>query len=138
MIAPLLLDTCAAIWISENAALSDAAVAAIDHAFDTGVPIYVSPITAWEIGMLVSRRRFKLTLPPHRWFERLLRIEGFRLTDMSPGILVASSFLPGTFHRDPADRILAATAREYGYTLMTRDRTLLAYADEGHLHAIAC
>ena len=88
--------------------------------------------------MLVARRRFKLTLPPYRWFERLLKIEGFRLADMSPAILVASSFLPGAFSRDPADCILAATAREYGYTLLTRDGALLAYAEEGHLHAIAC
>ena len=138
MSGPLLLDTCAAIWISENAALADAAVAAVDRAFDTGEAIYVSPITAWEVGMLIARGRFKSILSPHRWFERLLKIEGFRLADMSPGILISSSFLPGDFHRDPADCILAATAREYGYTLMTRDKALLAYAEEGHLHAIAC
>jgi PIN domain nuclease of toxin-antitoxin system len=138
MSPPLLLDTCAAIWVSEDGALSDAAVTAVDQAFDAGQPIYISPITAWEVGMLVARGRFKSTLPPHRWFERLIKIEGFRLADMSPTILLSSSFLPGNFHRDPADCILAATAREYGYMLMTRDKALLAYAEEGHLHAIAC
>jgi PIN domain nuclease of toxin-antitoxin system len=49
-----------------------------------------------------------------------------------------SSFLPGSIHNDPADRIIAATAREYGFTVMTRDRALLAYAAEGHLSALAC
>ena len=138
MNAPLLLDTCAAIWIAEDAPISEAAVAAMDEAFDTRQPTYVSPITAWEVAMLVMRGQFKSTLPPHRWFERLLKIPGFRLADMSPAILMSSCFLPGNFQRDPADCILAATAREYGYTLMTRDPVLLAYAQAGHLHAIAC
>jgi len=136
--APLLLDTCAAIWIAEDAPLSDAAVAAMDEAFDARQPTYVSPITAWELGTLVARGQFKSILPPHRWFERLLKIQGFRLADMTPAILISSSFLPGEVLHDPADCILAATAREFGYTLLTRNPALLAYAKEGHLHAIAC
>ena len=138
MNAPLLLDTCAAIWIAEDAPLSDAAVAAMDEAFDARQPTYVSPITAWELGTLVARGQFKSTLPPQRWFERLLKIQGFRLADMTPAILISSSFLPGEVLHDPADCILAATAREFGYTLVTRNPALLAYAQEGHLHAIAC
>jgi PIN domain nuclease of toxin-antitoxin system len=46
--------------------------------------------------------------------------------------------LPGAPPRDPADRIIAATAREHGYTVMTRDATLLAYAREGYLSAVEC
>ena len=60
------------------------------------------------------------------------------LAELSPQILIASSFLPGDPPGDPADRILAATAREYGYTLVTRDRPLLDYAKQGHLQALAC
>ncbi len=134
----LLLDTCAAIWIIENAALSEAAVAAIDQAYDSGHAVYVSPITAWEIGMLAARGRFKTTLPPHRWFRRLLEVRGVRLAEMSHETLISSSFLPGNLHRDPADRILAATARENDYALVTRDRALLGYAEQGHIRAIAC
>ena len=138
MNAPILLDTCAAIWIAEDAALSDPAVAAIDEASDTGQAIYVSPITAWEIGMLIARGRFKSTLSPHRWFRGLIERRGIRLADMSQDILISSSFLPGNLRRDPADRILAATARECDYVLMTRDAALLAYAEEGHIRALAC
>jgi PIN domain nuclease of toxin-antitoxin system len=57
---------------------------------------------------------------------------------MPPELLLLSSFLPGSPPTDPADRIIAATAREYGYTLMTRDSRLLAYAEEGHIRALAC
>ena len=136
--APLLLDTCAAIWISENQSISDRAVAAINRTQVAGHSVYVSPITAWEIGMLVSRGRMKLTMSPHHWFDRLLRISGVKAAEMPASVLIASSFLPGELPRDPADRILAATAREYGYVLVTRDKPLLDYAVQGYLQAIAC
>jgi PIN domain nuclease of toxin-antitoxin system len=57
---------------------------------------------------------------------------------MPPELLIASSFLPGIPPRDPADRILAATAREYGYVLVTRDRPLLDYSEQGHIQELAC
>jgi PIN domain nuclease of toxin-antitoxin system len=57
---------------------------------------------------------------------------------MPPAILVGASFLPGDALRDPADRIIAATARALGYRIMTRDRLILDFAAEGHAHAIAC
>lgn len=134
----LLLDTCAAIWILENAPLSDAAVAAVDEAADEGTDIHVSPITAWEIGMLMARGRFRSVHSPQLWFHRLLKVPGIRLADLSTDILIASSYLPEGQLRDPADRILAATARELDYVLVTRDASLLAYAAEGHLQALAC
>jgi PIN domain nuclease of toxin-antitoxin system len=61
-----------------------------------------------------------------------------QLADMSPDLLISSSFLPGAPPRDPADRIIAATAREYGYVLVTRDRLLLEYAEQGHIQALVC
>jgi len=63
---------------------------------------------------------------------------GTALAEMTPELLLESSFLPGNLHKDPADRILAATARQYGYTLMTRDRALLDYARQGHLSVLEC
>ena len=138
MSVALLLDTCAAIWVLENAPLSDTAVAAVDESCDTGRGVYISPITAWEVGMLMSFGRIKSTLAPQRWFRRLLDIPGVKLADMSPDILMATSFLPGDLHCDPADRILAATAREHDYMLVTRDVALLDYAAQGHLRALPC
>ncbi len=134
----LLLDTCAAIWILENAALSEAAVNAMDEAADAEEPVYVSPITAWEVGLLSLRGRFRATLDPHRWFDNLMAVPGLRLAAMPPEVLISSSRLPEGLLRDPADRIIAATAREYDYIVVTRDRPLLSYAEAGHLHALAC
>lgn len=103
-----------------------------------GKAIYVSPITAWEVGMLTSRKRITLSGSPQQWFGHLIARPGIQLAVLSPGILIAASFLPGTPPNDPADRIIAATARDLDATLMTRDRLLLDYATQGHLRAIAC
>jgi PIN domain nuclease of toxin-antitoxin system len=135
---PLLLDTCAAIWFAEDEAMSDAAFEALDHAFDAGAAVYVSSITAWEVGLLAARGRSAFPIAPQLWFRRLINVKGIELAGMTPELLMASSFLPGILPRDPADRILAATAREYGYKLVTRDRPLLEYADQGYIQALAC
>jgi PIN domain nuclease of toxin-antitoxin system len=135
---PLLLDTCAAIWIANEEPISENALDAIRSGREAGEAIYVSPITAWELGLLVSRGRMGLLMTPQRWFERLLQAPGLQLADMPPDLLIASSFLPGTPPRDPADRIIVTTAREYGYKLVTRDRPLLDYAEQGHIQAILC
>ena len=135
---PLLLDTCAVIWIDGDEPLSAAAAEAVNLAFVSGQATYVSPITAWEMGMLVARGRLSLPFRPQVWFQQVLELPGVRLADMSPEVLILSSFLPGRPPRDRADRIIAATAREYGYRLVTRDGSLLSYAEEGHIQAIAC
>jgi PIN domain nuclease of toxin-antitoxin system len=135
---PLLLDTHAAIWISRDEPLAEAAAARINEAKDAGGPVYVSPITAWEVGLLVARRRLTLLMTPQRWFARLLSVPGIQLAEMPPEILIAASFLPGSLPRDPADRILAATARDIGATLVTRDRALLQYGEQGYVSVLSC
>lgn len=135
---PLLLDTCAAIWIAEDEPLAGHAVEALDAAGGEGVPVFVSPMSAWEVGLLVARKRLTISMNPEAWFQRLTAVPGVALAALDPATLVASSFLPGSPPRDPVDRILVATARAAGYQLVTRDRALLAYAEQGHLRAVAC
>lgn len=137
-ISSLLLDTHAAIWITEDQPLASSAVDAIDAAYRTGSTIFVSAITAWEVGLLVSRNRLSLVAKPERWFQRLLAIPGVKLADLSPDILIASSFLPGEPPKDTADRIILATARDLGATLVTRDRLLLKYGEAGQVSTVAC
>jgi PIN domain nuclease of toxin-antitoxin system len=134
-VQPLLLDTCVVIWLTEKASLAPAAVEALRvNAGST----YISPITAWEVGMLAARGRLQLLIRPERWFANLFDMPGVRLADMSPDLLIASSYLPGKPPRDPTDRIIAATARELGALLVTRDRALLEYGEAGHIAAMAC
>ena len=135
---PLLLDTHTAIWITEDQPIAATAVEAIDAAYQAGRAIFVSAITAWEVGLLASRNRLSIVARPERWFQRLLAIPGIQLADLSPDIMFASSFLPGKPPRDPADRILLATARDLGATLITRDRLLLKYGEDGQVSTIPC
>jgi PIN domain nuclease of toxin-antitoxin system len=138
MTVPVLLDTCAAMWIMENERLKLAAEQAIDLASDHAEPVFVTPITGWEIGLLAMKGRFRSRYSPQRWLEVLLAMPRIRLAEMPPHVLLQSCFLPGSPPREPSDRIVAATAREYGFTVMTRDRELLEYARQGHLSALEC
>lgn len=135
---PLLWDTHAAIWIYGKTPIGQKAVDILAAADREGVPSYISPITAFEVGMLASRNRVQLLIRPERWFANLFEIPGVKLAEMSPDLLIASSYLPGTPPRDPFDRIIAATARELGATLITRDRALLEYGAQGHLSVAEC
>ena len=135
---PLLLDTHTAIWLVEDKPLAQAAVDAMNAAYQANTPLLVSPITAWEIGLLASRKRIDLMATPERWFRGLLATPGLALAELSYEVLIASSHLPGNLLRDPADCILAATARDLGATLITRDRLLLDYGKQGHISVVAC
>ncbi len=135
---PLLLDTCAVIFLTEKARLAEAAVKTMQATSEGGGITYISPISAWEIGMLASRGRLQLLIRPERWFSNLFDAPGVLLADMSPDLLIASSYLPGKPPRDPTDRIIAATARDLGATLVTRDRALLAYGEQGHVAVLEC
>jgi PIN domain nuclease of toxin-antitoxin system len=136
--SPLLLDTNAAIWIMQDKPLARAAQDAIDDALESPGGVLVSPIIAWEVGQLVSRNRLNLLATPRGWFERLLAIPGMRLAELSHDILISASFLPDKPPNDPADRILIATARELAATLVTRDREIIAYGEQGNVRVVAC
>jgi len=87
----------------------------------------VSAISCWEVAMLVGRGRIALPLPVGEWIARALQYPGMSLLELSPEIAVESTQLPGTFHRDPADQILVATARIHGCPLVTLDQKIRAY-----------
>jgi PIN domain nuclease of toxin-antitoxin system len=134
----LLLDTCATLWIANGDTIAARAQDEIAQALGRNDAVYVSPITAWEIGLLAARGRISLRLNPLRWFDKLMRAPGLALATLEVDVLVASSFLPDCDLRDPADRIIVATAREYDYRIVTRDRIILAYAERGLCRAIPC
>jgi len=136
--APVLLDTCAAIWLMGGEPLSSASRMAIRNARQANVGVYVSPFSAWEIGTLTAKGKIHLTLSSEVWFETLLSQPGVRLAALTPKILLASTTLPETPPNDPANRIIAATARTMGFTVVTRDGKLLEYARQGHIRAVAC
>lgn len=133
----LLLDTCALIWVMNDDPILDEAKRRIEAAAAAS-SIFLSPISAWEIGTLVAKGRLGLSMPPERWFEKALAAPGVGLAQMPPATLIASAFLPGSPPNDPADRIIIATARAENLTLVTRDARILDYGASGHVRALRC
>lgn len=89
--------------------------------------IGVSSISCWEIALLYARRKLDLSEPVLRWLEISLSLPNIILLPLSPRIAVESNNLPGEFHKDPADRMIVATARIYDCPLVTYDSKILEY-----------
>jgi PIN domain nuclease of toxin-antitoxin system len=138
MAQPMLLDTCAAIWLVNGDPMSAHSRDSITAAQTENLGVYVSPMTAWEVATLVAKNRLQLALSPEAWFEALLGLVGVRLAAMPPRVLIASATLPGAPPKDPVDRIIAATGRTFGYSIVTRDGELMLYARAGHIIAVGC
>jgi PIN domain nuclease of toxin-antitoxin system len=95
----------------------------------------VSAISILEIARLVALQQYALPSSIDDFVAEATADDGLVLLDLTPRILIESTRLPGEIHRDPSDRLLIATAREHGLTLITRDKPLLRYAKQGHFNA---
>tara|TARA_B100000686_G_scaffold205193_1_gene212006 strand:+ start:247 stop:675 length:429 start_codon:yes stop_codon:yes gene_type:complete len=133
-----LLDTHIWIWwmIGADPLRSSPARERIARAIDEE-SARVSVISVWEVGMLEAHKRISLTVDVETWTRQALSSPGLSLAPLTPDIALASSRLPGEIHGNPADRMLIATARSLGATLVTRDRRILKYSQAGHVTTLA-
>jgi PIN domain nuclease of toxin-antitoxin system len=132
----ILLDTQVLVWFAqEDSRLQDGAKLLIEQetAADEAM---ISPISFWEVAMLVDKGKLPLGHRPLDWMMAILDGIGFRIEPVAPIIAIDAGSLPGDIHGDPADRIIVATARHLGCPLLTTDRKILDYAAAGHLRAI--
>lgn len=114
---PIILDTCALLWLAAGGGqLSDAALARID----TAVVVHASAISGFEIGL--KCRGGKLTLPatPQKWFETVLEQHSIEILQLDLSICILSTQLPA-IHRDPCDRLIIATAQVKNIPIVTTD-----------------
>jgi PIN domain nuclease of toxin-antitoxin system len=132
----LLLDTHVWIWFMlANAELAVSGRNAINRAAAFG-QLRIAAISVWEAVLLASRGRVALGRPLAQWITEAVSAPGLSIEPLLPQVAVEACSLPEAFHRDPADRLIVATARVANATLMTRDRRILDYAARGHLTAI--
>ncbi len=132
----VLLDTHAWVWLlNGDPKLNPKAVKAIERSLSEEA-VLLSAISPWEVAMLVSKGRLTLDRDVGEWVGTAVSITGIRLEPISPEIAVASTRLPGNIHPDPADRLIAATARHLGALLITDDQLLLDYGTAGHLKTL--
>jgi PIN domain nuclease of toxin-antitoxin system len=119
-----LLDTHVLVrWVNGGGGLSRRQRAVLDRVSE-GPPLAVADISLWEVAMLVSLGRLRLALPLREWLERAVAPPRVRLVPITPTVAAEVASLPESFHRDPADRILVATARILGAKLLTSDERI--------------
>ena len=130
----IVLDTHVWIWwVDGSARLTTAQQEAIAAEQQNG-DIGISAISCWEIALLTARGRLQLRADVLTWLRDELAYPGVRLLPLSPEVAIRANRLPEPFHRDPADRILVATAFEHACPLVTSDARILAYPHATTIH----
>jgi len=120
----LLLDTHTFIWLASDRSLLPATVLELMRAESDG--LFISAITATEIGLLARADRINTYGSCEDFvFKNFARFEIHQIP-VDAEIALASTQLP-PIHRDPFDRIIIATAKKHGMTILTRDRTIPTY-----------
>lgn len=123
----IILDTHIWVWWNQNdPRLTSNQREAIERERPYGLG--VCTISLLEIVRLVRGGRLILPCQVQEWFEIALALEGIILISITPAIAIDAYSLPGDFHKDPADRIIVATARVYDSPLVTVDEKILAYS----------
>ncbi|GIW40880.1 MAG: twitching motility protein PilT [Candidatus Binatia bacterium] len=120
----VLLDTHILLWwFGDPKRLSRRQRAVVESA-GRDSPLMVSEISLWEIATLVQSGRVSLDLPLREWLERATAPPLVRRLGVSPAVAAAAAALPASFPGDPADRIIVATARVEGATVLTQDERI--------------
>lgn len=89
-----------------------------------------------EIAQKVGVGKLLLPLPPAAWLGSVVSGFGLRVRPLGMSAALDAYDLPEPFHRDPADRLMVATARALHIPLLTSDRLILAYAAAGHVDVV--
>lgn len=128
----ILMDTHVWFWsLSEPEYLSEIALDTIKQTKPDQRAI--ASISVWEFAMMVAHKRIELKITAEQWLDHAIHKTGLHVFELTPKVAVEACELPGDFHRDPADRIIVATARINGATLITKDQKILDYP---HVKAI--
>lgn len=121
----VMLDTCAIIWaISDPEQLTRSARQAL---LKKSTEVFVSPISCAEVACLVERKRIILDRHWKIWFRHFVDLNGWQVIPIDLPVIEESYSLPQEFHRDPADRIIVASARLFHCEVITADHKIIDY-----------
>ncbi|MCP4274467.1 MAG: type II toxin-antitoxin system VapC family toxin [Gammaproteobacteria bacterium] len=124
----VVIDTHILIWfVNGSEQLSKFAQDTINQTIASDDEIIISSISTWEIAMLINKDRLVLSMDIESWLNNIENIQGFRFAPVDNEIAFKSTQLPGEFHKDPADRMIVATARKLAVPLITADQKIRQY-----------
>jgi PIN domain nuclease of toxin-antitoxin system len=98
--------------------------------------IYIAAISIWELALLENKSRIFFSVPLSEWIKKSLKTTGIKIVEFSNDIMISSVGLGDNIHKDPADRMIIATAKSIGATLFTRDKNIIDFMHEKFLHVI--
>ncbi|MBV1901949.1 MAG: type II toxin-antitoxin system VapC family toxin [Kordiimonadaceae bacterium] len=123
----IVIDTHVLIWwVNGSSSLSQTAKTTIQESISKS-EVIISSISAWEISMLITKGRLALSMDVETWLHEVSQIDGVRFMPVDNEIGIKSTTLPGEFHKDPADRMIVATARKLAVPLITADDKIINY-----------
>ena len=120
-----LLDTHVLVWWLNGSDRLSSAQREVVASASAESPLLVSEISLWEVATLHSLGRIELTIPLRSWLDKAVAPPLVRRHGISPAVAAELATLPNSFHRDPVDRILVATARVFGATLLTQNPRII-------------
>ncbi len=122
-----LLDTHAWIWWNMHPQKLSVKVHSLISEPEQYEELLLSAISPWEFSKLIEKKLIGLSCEPEEWLNQALDMPKLRLVPLSPNLAYRSTVLPQTFHGDPADQIIVATAREENATVLTSDKNFKQY-----------
>ena len=125
----LLLDTHIILWLENgDSRLRVTTRSVIDQCWKAGGTVLLSAVSAWEIALLVDIGRIELDVSAPEWVERFIDYPGIEIVPLDHRAATRSYKLDGLEHRDPADRLLIATAIELDCPLVSYDERIVRFA----------
>jgi PIN domain nuclease of toxin-antitoxin system len=126
----LLLDTHIALWLDAGSSrLRPGTRTLVDDHWRNGGTILLSAVSVWEIALLVDAGHIALDRPVTEWVERFLGRPGIEEALLGHGAASRAYQLHHLEHRDPADRLLIATAIERACPLVTYDDRIMRFGE---------
>ena len=121
----ILLDTHVLVWmVSDSSRLSRSAARELRKAERNG-QLAVASITLWELALLYQGGRLRTSGSIESAIRMIIEKSRVQIIEISPEIAALTTTFPESYPKDPADRLIGATARVHGLTLITQDERIL-------------